>query len=105
MMATLFERMIGLDGVRISVHSVISSFKELHREKISVQDIITAFDLTTEQQADMQAIWNKIRTSSKPLERIDEFFDLIILGEITKRTDNSNYTNETIFKARIASFS
>jgi len=104
MMVTLFERMVGLDGERISVHSVTSSFRELHRGKLTVQGIITALNLTQDQQTDMQTIWVAISTSADPVARLREFFDLLILAEITRRV-GSDYTDKDIFWARIASFS
>ena len=105
MMATLFERMTGLGGDRISVHSVISSFRELHRGKLTVQSIITALNLTPDQQTDMTTIWVSIRDSSDPAARLTEFFDLLILAEITRRTGSSAYTDKDIFWARIGEFS
>ena len=96
--------MTGLDGVRISVHSVVSSFKERHRTKLTAQNIITMLNLTAPQQTDMQTIWTAISTSSNPLARIDEFFDLIILAEITSRTGGSTYTVEDDFWTRIDGF-
>lgn len=104
-MATLFERMIGLDGVRISVHSVTSSFRELHRGEVTVQNIITALDLNSEQQTDMATIWGKITNASDPVARLREFFDLLILGEITRRNSGSNYIDKDYFWARIEAFS
>lgn len=111
MAVTLFERMTGLGGVRISIHIIESSFQELHRVKLTVPNIIAMLDLTADQQTDMATIWNKIRLSSSPEASMREFFDLIMLAEVTSRKEikdrigNSPYLDKDIFWARIEAFS
>ena len=110
-MATLFERMTGVGvaepgELRISIHGVVSSFYELHRGNLTVQGIITMFNLTAPQQTHMQTIWQAISSSADPASKISEFFDYLLIADITRRRGgSSDYTIESNFWARIDGFS
>ena len=104
-MATLFERLVGIEGTRIPIHGVVSAFWELHRGHLTVPNIIAMFNLDAPQQTDMQTLWQAISNSADPAARINEFEQFLKLGEITNRTGGSDYTEASIFWARINGFS
>jgi len=105
-MATFFERMIGVgDEPKIATHDIISSFYELHRGELTGDEIAAKLLLSEAQKSAMQTIWQAITDSADSEKRINEFFDLITLGELAIKYDRGgDYTNESIFSARINGF-
>ncbi len=81
----LIERTTGIDlGIeekKLSIHSIVAALHEVVRGKKTVNDIVTDFDLSTEEKNEFIAIKNKIEAGD--LNMI-EVWEILLCAEDEK---------------------
>ena len=94
-MPTLYERLTTEDGnQKIGIHAFKALMRDFNRGNITVNEIITAFDLTVEQQTDASLIYQKSNAAINKSEYFERLFGYLVLAE--SGTLPSIY-NETTF--------
>lgn len=96
-MATLFERVVGLDGEKIAIHPLRGLASEIFRGYRTIDDVVVVFSLTADQTTDLQRLLAIAASLSADNARrfIDWLFDLFALAEVGVMPDV--YRNETVF--------
>ena len=82
-MAGLYERMTAQDQTKISIHTFGAAMREVARERRTLAQLVTAFNLDAEAQTELTAIrdtYTAATTANKPL-MLTTFEDAFILAE------------------------
>lgn len=101
-MANLVERLIGIDGYgeKIPVHQFMAAISELGRGHVTRAQIIAYFNLTLDEEADLDWLINKA-SGFNQLSRewfCRELHDIMLLAE-----NGAKYTDRTSFVNRVQS--
>ena len=84
-MTTLFERVAGIDGVKIPIHGMLSCMREYAVGRLTAPDIITEFSLDAGQQTDVATWYSAINQGTfankmRNVEKIKTWFYLAEIG-------------------------
>lgn len=101
-MATFFQRVIGEigpDEERITIHAIKAMFGEIIRGEMSPGDIVTSFELSTEQQLGLNVFLTKISQHPDKIYIGMVIFDWLALAD--RGIMPEKYRNEVTFLARL----
>ena len=99
-MATLFERIALGSEQKISIHGLFALMREVRRGKATVDNIVSVFNLTAEQETDLNTFASGILASSNPSNTIVMLKDWFYLAEIG--IAESTYRDELAFWQRLS---
>ena len=108
-MATLFERVAGLDENKIAIHLIRSCLSEISSERMTVAESALIMQLDGPQTADLVKVLAAASTSSSAGLFSSRVFAYLVLSELSRDKyyiDNgllTSYTDETAFWAMIES--
>ena len=107
-MATLFERVSGIDGKKIAIHVIRSCLSEINASRMTVPESVAIMGLDGPQTTDLGKVLSAASTSSNSSVFSARVFAYLLLSEAGQDKDYidngllTSYSDEPAFWAMIA---